>query len=254
MNGSQRFALLAGGALVALTATGCASGTTPSAAAQQPTSRQGSDLQSAPPTSAADVSGISDTAAPEANATSSKPATGSGATGKPSAPPAARKPSTEPGPDNPRPCVSSKINVSLAPRTSSQKASVHVIAFKNTGVACDLGYLPWIEITDGTLDSALVPQIPGGLEGGSVIIGTGQTQYAAIDLDAQSSPKAMTGYTTLDVTPNSTPEAQVDKAPQDIHHVKLPAPATVRTAKQSTYSSDIASAIDGIRYANDQPR
>lgn len=212
-------------------AAGCSSSTANSAASDPATS--GTSAVAAP----SDASSSATSSAPSASASSGTTAPASSAsTG-----------STAPG-GAPAVCDNAKLNASLVPPDSGQKASVYVIAVKNTGPACDIDYLPYVWITAGQNSSPeqTRPLIENGLGGGPHIIASGQTMYAGIDLNPQSASDAVAGYTSLAVTANPTP----DSSGKDVQDLRLPAPAKVAGAKLGTYNSDKATAIKQIAFAS----
>ncbi|GAA2028754.1 hypothetical protein GCM10009839_30010 [Catenulispora yoronensis] len=148
----------------------------------------------------------------------------------------------------PAACDNAKLNASLAPAIAGQKASVQVIAVKNTGADCELQYLPYVWITAGPGGGPeqTRPLIPSGLGGGPLIIKSGATQYAAIDLNPGNASNAVDGYTYLSVTANPTP----DTSGKDVQDLKLPAPAKVAKAKLGLYLDKPADAISSAESAD----
>jgi hypothetical protein len=218
MNRPQ-YAFLGAAALVALAATGCAS--SPSSNGKSATSFASSPASPSSPSSPASASSPSNLSG---KATTSAPA----------------------GPSEA--CGNAVLNASLAPPTTGRKQSVYVIAVKNTGPACDVNYLPYVWITpgpDGGPEQTR-PLVPSGLGGGPNIIATGQTLYAAIDLNPGDAPDAVDGYTFLAVTANPTP----DTSGKDVQELKLPAPAKVSKAKLGLYTTDPAKAVTQAEFAD----
>ncbi|MEY9858384.1 hypothetical protein ABH935_003999 [Catenulispora sp. GAS73] len=238
MKALNRIALLAGGALIAAAATGCSSSTSkPVASAPAATDAS---------TTASGTPGAATTAASGGTTTPATDASTGSASSSPSAT-AATGSSTDHG-GTPAVCDNAKLNATLAPAGAGQKASVHVIAVKNTGPACDIDYLPFVWITAGQNSSPpqAQPLIENGLGGGPHIIAPGQTLYSGIDLDPQSASNAVPGYTYLEVTANPTK----DSSGKDVQDLKLPAPAKVAGAKLGTYNADEATAIKQIAFAS----
>lgn len=135
------------------------------------------------------------------------------------------------------------------PATATQKASVYVIAVKNTGLICKLEYLPYVWIvpaSSGSGPEQTRPLIPSGLGGGPNIIASGQTQYAAIDLNPDSAANAVDGYLYLAVTANPTP----DTSGKDVQDLKLPMAAKVAKAKLGLYRTTAADAIASAQQAD----
>jgi hypothetical protein len=119
---------------------------------------------------------------------------------------------------------------------------VQVIAVKNTGARCTLySYMPYVWITAGASGAPeqTRPLVLSGLGGAPMVMAAGQTKYAAIDLDPDSSPNAVAGYTTLAVTANPTP----DTSGKDVQELRLPATAKVAKAKLGLYNDNPADAI-----------
>ncbi|GAA1996273.1 hypothetical protein [Catenulispora subtropica] len=235
-----QYALLTGSALVALTVAGCSSNTSKPAAQQPPASTSTTAAASGTPSTTG-------TTAPSTGgtATSGAPA-GSGKSSSPASKPSGKASSAPAG--TPADCDNAKLNASLAPRTSTQKASVHVIAVKNTGAACTLQYLPYVWITAGPGGGPeqTRPLIPSGLGGGPNILAAGATQYAAIDLNPGNASNAVDGYTYLAVTANPTPNT----SGKDVQDLKLPAPAKVAKAKLGMYLASPAEAISSAEGAD----
>ena len=230
---------------MALSATGCSSGTTTSAAGQSTaTSRSTSAAPSAADTQASAASSASGNTSVDSG-TQTHTAAGHATTSKGSP---NSKSSYTGDLANIGSCDNSKLTASLAPRTASQKSSVYVIAVKNTGSICDINYLPYVWITAGPAGNPpqARPLIPDGLGGGPNPIEAGQTFYAAIDLDPQSASGAIDGYTYLEVT--ADPERNTSG--KDVQDLQLPAPAKVSGAQLGTYTGDVASAIQGISGAS----
>ncbi|MFD0637503.1 hypothetical protein ACFQ9X_43970 [Catenulispora yoronensis] len=244
-----QYALLAGSALVALTATGCSSNTA-KPAAQQPAA-SGSPA-GATPSVTSSASGTTGTAGTASSSLSSASGASSGTSSSPSAKSASSpsgKSSSKAGSAGiPAACDNAKLNASLAPAIAGQKASVQVIAVKNTGADCELQYLPYVWITAGPGGGPeqTRPLIPSGLGGGPLIIKSGATQYAAIDLNPGNASNAVDGYTYLSVTANPTP----DTSGKDVQDLKLPAPAKVAKAKLGLYLDKPADAISSAESAD----
>jgi len=223
----NRIALLAGGALVAASATGCSSSTSAPAASGQATTDASTVAASGTttPTSDASTGQVSSAASTTAGTSSS----------------------TDPN-GFPPPCDNAKLNISLAPAGDGQKASVYLITVKNAGPSCDIGFLPYVSITAGQHSSPpkVKPLIENGLGGAGDFIAPGQTQYAGIDLDPQSASNAVAGYTSLEVTASYTQQS----TSKDVRDLMLPAPAKVAGAKLGTYSKTKAAALKAMTYGS----
>ncbi|WP_194911352.1 hypothetical protein [Catenulispora rubra] len=249
MNRLNSIALLAGGALVAVAATGCSSSAA-KPAASGPAATSSSATSGAPSTVATPAPGGASSSA-AAGGTTSTPAaapssagdnSGNGGNngGGPTTAPAAA-PVSHPA------CANATVNVSLAPAVSGQKSSVFVIAVKNTGATCTLGPIPYVWITKSPTDASdeTRPLIPGVDTGKKNVILSGTTLYAAIDLLPGALATTTGNYGDLAVTANPTP----DTSGKDVQDVPLPASSAEGGAKLSVYALSPASAIDQIQYA-----
>lgn len=245
MNRLNSIALLAGGALVAVAATGCASNSpkpTASGPASTTTAAPSAGTPSAPggaPSSAAGGASSSAPAggsstAPNADASSS-PAPAGGTTAPAAAPV-----------DHPV-CKNADLNVSLAPAVDGQKSSVFVIAVKNVGPTCTVGPIPYVWITKSPTDASdeTRPLIPSVEPGKKNIILTGTTVYSAIDLLPDSLATTTGTYGDLAVTANPSP----DTTGKDVQDVVLPGSMAEGGAKLGVYANNPSLAISQIQYA-----
>jgi len=100
--------------------------------------------------------------------------------------------------------------------------------------------MPYVWITAGAGGPEQTrPLVLSGLGGAPMVMATGRTKYAAIDLDPDSAANAVAGYTTLSITANPTP----DTSGKDVQELQLPAPAKVAKAKLGIYNDNPADAI-----------
>lgn len=244
-----QYALLAGGTLVALTATGCSSKASKPAASQPPaSSAAAAGATSTAPSAVTSISattGDSQASSAPSSASSASSASGS-ASSKPSAPSSSKSSSGAGGTS--ADCDNAKLNASIEARTSGQKPSVYIIAVKNTGTACNLQYLPYVWITPGPNGGPeqTRPLTPSGLGGGPNIIAPDETQYAAIDLNPSGAADAVPGYTYLAVTANPTPNT----SGKDVQELPLPAPVKVAKAKLGLYMKSPAESLDSAEKAD----
>ena len=252
MNRLNSIALLAGGALVAVAATGCASSAA-KPAASGPAATSSSAASGAPSTAASSAPGGASSSGPGASnsapagGNTSAPAAASssaggnngvngGAVGAPSAPPASHPV-----------CANANVNVSLAPAVSGQKSSVFVIAVKNAGATCTLGPIPYVWITKSPTDASneTRPLIPSVDTGKKNVILSGTTLYAAIDMLPGALATTTGDYGDLAVTANPTP----DTSGKDVQDVVLPASTAEGNAMLGVYALTPAGAISQIQYA-----
>lgn len=245
MNALNRIALLAGGALVIASATGCSSATKAAvsgASATTPTNTSGAPA--APVTVTVSAPGQASSTGAPAGGASTAPAANPSSTaadgGSTTAPPAAA-PTGHPACDN------SKLNAALAPAGSGQKPSVAVIAVTNTGPTCTVKPLPYLWIVTSPTDASTQtrPLVPETDPAKQLIILSDTTLYAAIDLNPSSAANAAGSYGYLEVTANPTPNT----SGKDVQDVRLPAPAGVSNAMLGIYTTNPSSAIDQIQYA-----
>lgn len=255
MNRLNSIALLAGGALVAVAATGCSSNAAKptasgpvaatSAASGAPStatsSTQGGASNSAPAGGSTSAAAGGSTSAPDHTAPSSNSVGGDGgpdggSTTAPAAPPVSHPV-----------CANADVNVALAPAVSGQKSSVFVIAVKNAGSTCTLGPIPYVWITKSPTDASdqTRPLIPDVDTGKKNVILSGTTLYAAIDLLPGALATTTGTYGDLAVTANPTP----DTSGKDVQDVQLPAASAEGGAKLGVYALTPAAAIDQIQYA-----
>ncbi|MEZ0108086.1 hypothetical protein ABH920_002084 [Catenulispora sp. EB89] len=258
MNRLNSIALLAGGALVAVAATGCASSAA-KPAASGPAATSSSAASGAPSTAASSAPGGASssgaaggsTSAPAGDSTTAPAAASSSAGGTsggnsggtgvnggavPSAPPVSHAA-----------CGNANVNVSLAPAVSGQKSSVFVIAVKNTGATCTLGPIPYVWITKSPTDASdqTRPLIPSVDTGKKNVILSGTTLYAAIDMLPGALATTTGNYGDLAVTANPTPST----SGKDVQDVVLPASTAEGNAMLGVYALTPASAISQIQYA-----
>ncbi|NUP49376.1 MAG: hypothetical protein HOW97_19020 [Catenulispora sp.] len=240
-----QYALLAGGTLVALTATGCSSKAS-QAAGQPPASSAASTGATGTAPSAATSISATTGGSQASSASSGGSSASSSASSKPSAPSSSKSSSAAGG--TVADCDNAKLNASIEARTSGQKPSVYIIAVKNTGAACNLQYLPYVWITPGPNGGPeqTRPLIPSGLGGGPNIIAPDESQYAAIDLNPSGAADAVDGYTYLAVTANPTPNT----SGKDVQDLKLPAPVKVAKAKLGLYMKSPAESLDSAEKAD----
>ena len=259
MNRLNSIALLAGGALVAVAATGCSSNAAKptasgpvaatSAASGAPStatsSTQGGASNSTPAGGSTSAPAGGSTSAPDHTAPSSNSVGGDGgpdggpdggSTTAPAAPPVSHPV-----------CANANLNVALAPAVSGQKSSVFVIAVKNAGSTCTLGPIPYVWITKSPTDASdqTRPLIPDVDTGKKNVILSGTTLYAAIDLLPGALATTTGTYGDLAVTANPTP----DTSGKDVQDVQLPAASAEGGAKLGVYALTPAAAIDQIQYA-----
>jgi hypothetical protein len=251
MNRLNSIALLAGGALVAVAATGCASSAA-KPAASGPAATSSSAASGAPSTMASSAPGAAsssgpaaasssaavggNTPAPAAGAPSSAGGTNGGSTTAPAAPPVSHPV-----------CANANVNVSLAPAAPGQKSSVFVIAVKNTGSTCTLGPIPYVWITKSPTDASdqTRPLIPSVDRSKKNVILSGTSLYAAIDLLPGALATTTGNYGDLAVTANPTP----DTSGKDVQDVVLPASSAEGNAMLGVYALSPSSAINQIQYA-----
>ncbi|MBS2534312.1 hypothetical protein KGQ20_16190 [Catenulispora sp. NF23] len=253
MNALNRIALLAGGALVAVAATGCSSSTKSAGAgpATSPTNASGTTAAASTSASVPNTTAGS-TSAPAGGSASTPPAAGN-------TPPSTNSgvnggevgngSTTAPAANTPPPaaCQNASLNASLAPSIPGQKSSVFVIAVKNTGQTCTLGPIPYVWITKSPTDVSdeARPLIPGVDTGKKNIILSGTTLYAAIDLLPGNLASTTGNYGDLAVTANPTPNT----SGKDVQDVVIPAGSAEGNAKLGVYALNPASAINQIQYA-----
>ena len=248
MNRLNSIALLAGGALVAVAATGCASSAA-KPAASGPAATSSSATSGAPGTVASSAPGGASTSgsaggsssAPAGGSTSAPAAASSSAGGAngggvPSAPPVSHGP-----------CANANVNVSLAPAISGQKSSVFVIAVKNTGATCTLGPIPYVWITKSATDASdqTRPLIPSVDPNKKNVILSGTTLYAAIDMLPGALATTTGTYGDLAVTANPSPAT----SGKDVQDVALPASTAEGNAMLGVYALSPAGAINQIQDA-----
>jgi len=253
MNRLNSIALLAGGALVAVAATGCASSAA-KPAASGPAATSSSAASGAPSTAASSAPGGASSSGP-VGGSSSAPAGGD--TSAPAAVPSSAGgnnggnggSTTAPvaAPVSRPVCANANVNVSLAPAVSGQKSSVFVIAVKNAGATCTLGPIPYVWITKSPTDASdqARPLIPSVGTGKKNVILSGTTLYAAIDLLPGALATTTGNYGDLAVTANPTP----DTSGKDVQDVALPASSAEGNAMLGLYALTPASAISQIQYA-----
>ncbi|WP_194895584.1 hypothetical protein [Catenulispora pinisilvae] len=253
MNALNRIALLAGGALVAVAATGCSSSTKSAAAgpATSPTNASGTTAAASTSASVPNTTAGS-TSAPTGGSASTPPGAGN-------TPPSANNgvnggevgggSTTAPAANTPPPaaCDNAKLNASLAPSMPGQKSSVFVIAVKNAGSTCTLGPIPYVWITKSPTDVSdeTRPLIPSVDTGKKNIILSGTTLYAAIDLLPGNLASTTGNYGDLAVTANPTP----DSSGKDVQDVVIPAGSAAGGAKLGVYALNPTSAVNQIQYA-----
>jgi hypothetical protein len=240
----NRIALLAGGALVAVAATGCSSSAKSAAsgapATSSATTSAASSAATAPSTPAAPGPPTVTVTAPGGVTTTTAQAGGAS-----TAPAAAGDGNGAPA-DHPV-CDNAKVNASLAPRIAGQSDSVFVIAVKNVGPTCTLGPIPyvWIEKSPTDASDSARPLIPSVDTGKKNIIVSGTTLYAAVDLLPGVLATATGDYSDLAVTASSDP----NDSGKDVQDVQLPSALPAGGAKLGVYALTPASAIDQIQYA-----
>ena len=199
MNRLNSIALLAGGALVAVAATGCSSNPAKSAAAGP--AAGSSSAPGAPGTSTTSMpsapgsASSSSASAPPGGASSS--AAGAPSTGAPAAGGATTAASAPPV-SHPA-CDNAQLNASLA-QGDGQSPAIAVIAVKNTGPTCLINPIPYVWIVKSPTDPSdeLRPLVPGGTPGTAKLqtILTNTTLYAAVDVNPNSVPDTPRATTT----------------------------------------------------------
>ncbi|ACU70734.1 hypothetical protein Caci_1813 [Catenulispora acidiphila DSM 44928] len=251
MNRLNSIALLAGGVLVAVAATGCSSNPAKSAAAG-PAAGSSSTLGApgAPSTSTTSLpsapgSASSSVSAPSGGASSS--AAGAPSTGAPAAGGATTAASAPPV-SHPA-CANAQLNASLA-QGDGQSPAIAIIAVKNTGPTCLINPIPYVWIVKSPTDPSdeLRPLVPGGTPGTAKLqtILTNTTLYAAVDVNPNSVPDTPQGYNYLEVTANPSKNT----SGKDVQDVKLPMTANVSGPKLGVYTTNPSSAIDALQYSN----
>jgi len=249
MNRLNSIALLAGGALVAVAATGCSSSTKPAAAgpaassATTPAGAQNTATPSAPNTAAGGTSALSNgsTTAPAAN--SSAPSTHAVGGDAPTSAPA-----QNPAPVSHPLCDNAKLNASLW-QDKGQPPTNPVIAVKNTGPTCMINPIPYLWIVKSPTDASdqLRPLVPGGTPGTAKpqTFLSGTTLYAAVDLAPNSAPDTATGYSYLEVTANPTK----DSSGKDVQDLRLPVTINVSGPKLGVYATNPSNALNALQYS-----
>jgi hypothetical protein len=257
MNRLNSIALLAGSALVAVAATGCASSAKPAAAGPAASSpataaAPSTSASSAPaaPASSAPAAGSSSSAA---GGSSSAPAAGgssstgsnSGSTGGSSGGSNAAAPVSHPVCDN------AALNASLY-QDYKEPPTYAIIAVKNTGPTCLINPIPYLWIVKSPTDASdeLRPLVPGGTPGTAKLqtILSGTTLYAAVDLDPQSAPTTDTtvSYGYLEVTANPTKES----SGKDVQDVQLSTAVYVNGPKLGVYANNPSLAVNALQYSD----
>lgn len=231
MNRLNSIALLAGGILVAVAATGCASGAKPAAAGPA----ADSSTAAGAPSSGAPYSGT-------AGASSSAPAGGSS-----SAPNAGSSSSAPAAPVSHPVCDNAKLNASLY-QDQGQPPTNPVVAVKNTGPTCMINPIPYVWIVKSPTDASdeLRPLVPGGTSGSAKLqtFLSGTTLYAALDLDPNAAADTA-GYGYLEVTANPTK----DSSGKDVQDVRLATTMNVSGPKLGVYANNPSLALKALQYS-----
>ena len=238
MNRLSSIAVLAGGFLVAVAATGCASSAAKSAASGAP----GAGTTSQPggaPTSGSTAASSSAPAGGSSTAPNSGASSSAAPDGGTTAPAAAPIPHPA--------CDNAELNVALAPAVPGQKSSVFVIAVKNVGPTCTVGPIPYVWIAKSPTDASdeTRPLIPAVSAGKKNVILTGRTLYAAIDLLPGALATTTGNYGDLAVTANPSP----DTSGKDVQEIVLPGSTAEGGAKLGVYADNPDAAISQIQYA-----
>jgi hypothetical protein len=229
MNRLNSIALLAGGVLVAVAATGCASNSPKIAASGPVANTSASNAPSTGGTSAPGGAPSSDSA----GASSPAPAGGAPSAATVSHPV----------------CDNAKLNASLW-QDKGQPPTNPIIAVKNTGPTCMINPIPYLWIVKSPTDASdeLRPLVPGGAPGSAKLqtFLSGTTLYAAVDLAPNSSPDASTGYSYLAVTANPTK----DSSGKDVQELQLPTTINVSGPKLGVYATNPSNALGALQYSN----
>jgi hypothetical protein len=238
MNRLNSIALLAGGVLVAVAATGCASSAKPAAAGPAAGS---STASGAPSTGTTSAPGGAPTTG-SAGASSSAPAGGS------SSAPNAGSSSTDPAAPVSHPvCDNAKLNASLY-QDKGQPPTNPIVAVKNTGPTCMINPIPYVWIVKSPTDASdeLRPLVPGGTPGTAKLqtFLSGTTLYAALDLDPKTASDTA-GYGYLEVTANPTK----DSSGKDVQDVQLTTPMNVSGPKLGVYANNPSLALNALQYS-----
>jgi hypothetical protein len=239
MNRQNSIALLAGGVLVAVAATGCASSAKPAASGPAASSSTASGAPTSGTTSA--PGGAPSTGS--AGASSSAPNAGSSSNAAPGGS------STAPAAPVSHPvCDNAKLNASLY-QDQGQPPTNPVIAVKNTGPTCMINPIPYVWIVKSPTDASgeLRPLVPGGTPGTAKLqtFLSGTTLYAALDLDPNSASDTA-GYSYLEVTANPTK----DTSGKDVQDVQLTTTMNVSGPKLGVYANNPSLALNALQYSN----
>jgi len=238
MNRLNSIALLAGGVLVAVAATGCASSAKSAAAGPA----AGSPASGAPSTGSTSAPGGAPSTG-SAGASSSAPASGSSSSAAPGGS------STAPAAPVSHPvCDNAKLNASLY-QDQGQPPTNPVIAVKNAGPTCLINPIPYVWIVKSPTDASgeLRPLVPGGTPGTAKLqtFLSGTTLYAALDLDPNSASDTA-GYGYLEVTANPTK----DTSGKDVQDVQLTTTMNVSGPKLGVYANNPSLALNALQYSN----
>lgn len=238
MNRQNSIALLAGGVLVAVAATGCASSAKQAAAGPAANSSTVSGAPSSGTTSApggAPATGPTGASSSAPNAGSSSNAAPGGASTAPAAP------VSHPVCDN------AKLNASLY-QDQGQPPTKPIVAVKNSGPTCMISPIPYVWIVKSPTDASdqLRPLVPGGASGTAKpqTFLSGTTLYAALDLDPNSGSETA-GYSYLEVTANPTK----DSSGKDVQDVRLATTMNVSGPKLGIYANNPSLALNALQYS-----
>ncbi|MEY9929382.1 hypothetical protein ABH926_004022 [Catenulispora sp. GP43] len=258
MNRLNSIALLAGGALVAVAATGCASSAKPAAASpaagSSTTAAAPSTTTSAAPGNASSSAPAGGSSSSPAGGSSSAPATGAtSSTGSNSGSSGGSNGGSTGGSNAAAPvshpaCDNAKLNASLF-QDQGQPPTNPIIAVKNTGPTCMINAIPYLWIVKSPTDASdeLRPLIPGGAAGTaqpSTFL-SGTTLYAAVDLDPGSASGNSAGYSYLEVTANPTK----DSSGKDVQDLQLPNSMNVSGPKLGVYATNPSNALNALQYS-----